>query len=139
MWLLKTEIPKSTCIHVNYTLNFNYFQFISSQPAYKFSIKSELFSIFVQTPIFKARTFLRTRSHDGSAHTFRSGHRFLEVPQKKGYFLYFTKGGLKSDPLKFNLKSLNLPWWLIDPNICFTFTDSQSNVNVFSWGKILNY
>ena len=38
--------------------------------------------------------FLRTRSHDGSAHTFRSSLRFLEVPQKgvlKNDFLAFLK------------------------------------------------
>ena len=27
------------------------------------------------------RPFIKTRSHDGSAHTFRSSHQFLEVPQ----------------------------------------------------------
>ena len=28
------------------------------------------------------RPFLKTRSHDRSAHTFGSSHRFLEVPHK---------------------------------------------------------
>ena len=28
------------------------------------------------------RPFLKTRSHNGSVHTFGSSHRFLEVPQK---------------------------------------------------------
>ena len=32
---------------------------------------------------------MRTRSHDRFAHTFRSSHRFLEVPQKV-FFLYFS-------------------------------------------------
>ena len=38
------------------------------------------------------RPFLKTRSHDRSAHTFRSSHQFLEVPQKgvlENYLLAF--------------------------------------------------
>ena len=31
------------------------------------------------------RPFLKTRSHDKSAHTFKSSLRFLEVPQKRGF------------------------------------------------------
>ena len=47
------------------------------------------------------RPFLKTRSHDGSAHSFGSCHQFLEVPQKGvlknncfGFFFFTKVGGL---------------------------------------------
>ena len=54
------------------------------------------------------RPFLKTRSHDESAHTFKSSLRFLEVPQKgvkKKYFVciflpHFLTRLVLSDPLK---------------------------------------
>ena len=55
------------------------------------------------------RPFLKTRSHDESAHTFKSSLQFLEVPQKgvlKNYFFciflpHFFTCLVLSDPLKF--------------------------------------
>ena len=36
------------------------------------------------------RPFLKTRSHDESAHTFKSSLQFLEVPQKVFFFFFFA-------------------------------------------------
>ena len=66
------------------------------------------------------RSSLKTRSHDGSAHIFRSIQRFLEVPQKgvsTNIFLVFL-----SDPQKLNLNILNMAWWSIGTNNVFVDT-----------------
>ena len=64
------------------------------------------------------RPFLKTRSHDESAHTFKSSLRFLEVPQKgvlKKLFVciffttFFYMFGL-IHPLKLFQKSWELAW-----------------------------
>ena len=67
------------------------------------------------------RPFLRTWSHDGSAHTYGSNHQFLEVPQKGVYkndFLAFflPKWGDLIGSTKTHLKILNLAWWSIGTN-----------------------
>ena len=62
------------------------------------------------------RPFLKTRSHDESAHTFKSSLRFLEVPQKgvlkKLFFAFFYHIFLHvwsyTDPLKLFQKSWEL-------------------------------
>ena len=62
------------------------------------------------------RPFFKTRSHDESAHTFKSSLRFLEVPQKgvfkKLFFCIFLPHFLTrlvlSDPLKLFQKSWEL-------------------------------
>ena len=64
------------------------------------------------------RPFLKTRSNDESAHTFKSSLRFLEVPQKgvlkKLVFCIFLPHFLTrlvlSDPLKLFQKSWELAW-----------------------------
>ena len=70
--------------------------------------KHQLLSIFLSLNTLKY-LFLKTRSHDGSVHTFGSSYQFLEAPPKKGfknYYLTFLTNGVKSDPLKFNLKNI---------------------------------
>ena len=57
---------------------------------------------FLKLELF-LRPSLKTRSHDGSAHTFGFSQRFLEVPQKRV---------LK----KLNLNILNMAWWSIGTN-----------------------
>ena len=73
---------------------------------------------------FKARTLLRpslkTISHDGSADTFGSIKRFLEVPQKGG--LKIIVWHFLSDPQKLNLNILNMAWWSIGKNNVFVDT-----------------
>ena len=51
-------------------------------------------------------SFFKTRSHDGSAHTFGSSHQFLEVPQKgvlkTWFFLHFYQRGGGSNRIHIN-------------------------------------
>ena len=58
---------------------------------------------FLKLELF-LRPFLKIRSHDRSAHTFGSSHRFLEVPQKGVLILIFLI--FLSDPQKLNFKHL---------------------------------
>ena len=44
-------------------------------------LQTSITQSFIKLEYF-LRPFLRTRSHDGSAHTFRSSLQFLEVAQK---------------------------------------------------------